>query len=114
VTVEDPVVAAGTENPSRRRGGRSAVASLSAALRFASGTVAAGLLVLAAAVATAAVVSGDRPGPGVAAVAGHAAVAVAALTLQVIADRRRGPIAALAALLVFPLAAATLWFWWWN
>jgi|GEM_PF-3341766 len=100
--------------PGARRPARTVVARAGAALRFVTGTITAGLIVLAAVVAVAAVVSGDRPGPGVGAVAGHAAAAGAALTLQVLADRRRGLGAVLAALLVPLFAAATLWFWWWN
>ena len=84
------------------------------ALRAVSGTLAAGLVVLAAVVGAAAVLAGDRPGPGAGAVIGHAAVAVSAVALQVLADRRRGPTAVIAAVAVFPLAAAALWFWWWT
>ena len=105
ISVED------TGRPSRAR---SSAARGLAALRFASGTVTAGLLALAAVVGASAAMAGDRPGPGIGAVAGHAAAAVAALALQVFADRRRGVLAVPAALLVFPLAAAVLWFWWWN
>lgn len=84
------------------------------ALRFLSGTVSAALVLLALVVAGASLAAGDRPGPGVGAIVGHAVVAVAALAMQFVADRRRDPVGVLAALLVFPLAAATLWFWWWS
>ncbi|HEY3259051.1 MAG TPA: hypothetical protein VGJ95_02100 [Pseudonocardiaceae bacterium] len=116
MTVEDPVAAPGTvadpPGPAGRRPPR--VSRPVAVLRFVSGTLTAGLLALAAAVTAAALFSGARPGPGASAVAGHAVVAVTALVLQLIVDRRRGPLAAVAALLIVPLAAATLWLWWWN
>jgi len=84
------------------------------ALRGLSGTVMVGLVVLAAVVVGAAVFAGSRPGPGLWVIVGHVAVAVAAVVLQVYADRRRGLVAVLAAMAVPPLAAAALWFWWWN
>jgi hypothetical protein len=116
MTVKDSTIAHGAvhdDSPHPHRRGPEAVRGLNA-LRSVSGTVAAALLLLAVVVVVAAVMAGDRPGPGMGSIVGHAAVALAALALQVLADRRRGPIAVLAALLVFPLAAATLWFWWWN
>lgn len=116
MTQRDTVPVTVNDTPRRwlRRPRPSAASRLLAALRFVSGTLAAGLFLLTAAVAVAAVMSGDRPGPGVGAVTGHAVIAVVAIALQVVADRRRGAVAVAAALLVLPLAAATLWFWWWN
>jgi hypothetical protein len=95
-----------------RRGGFGARAGL--ALRGLSGVVTAGLVVLAGAVVGASILAGDRPGPGAGAITGHIAVAVLAVILQVVAERRRGAGAILAALATLPLAAATLWFWWWS
>lgn len=93
---------------------RSAASRGLAALRLASGAVVAGLLALATVLGVAALVAGDKPGPGAGTIAGHSAVALAALALQLYADRRHGVPAVLAALLVFPLAAGTLWLWWWS
>jgi hypothetical protein len=56
--------------------------------------------------------SGD-PGPGSAVVAGHVLAGLAAVVLQLAADRFRGRIAMLAAWSVVVLAAAVLWFGWW-
>jgi hypothetical protein len=115
MTVKDrPITHGAVYDGSRRPRRHGSAAPGLNALRSASGTVAAALFLLAVAVVVAAVMAGDRPGPGIGAIVGHSAAAMAALALQVLADRRRGPIAVLAALLVFPLAAATLWFWWWN
>ncbi len=83
-------------------------------LRGVSGSVTVGLVVLAAVVVGAAVFAGSRPGPGFWTVVGHVAVAVGAVVLQVFADRRRGPLAGLAAIAVLPLATTALWFWWWS
>jgi hypothetical protein len=126
VNIEDPVVAPrsldgavddavddAVDAGGPRRDSSVAARSL-AALRFVSGTAAAGLLALAAVVWVAALVADDRPGPGAGAIAGHTVAAIAAVALQIVADRRRGPLAALAAVLVLALAFATLWFWWWN
>jgi len=110
MTFEDAVTPSSTVADS----GRSVATRGLNGLLFASGAVAAGLLALAIGVCVAAVTAGDRPGPGVGAIVGHAVLAAAALFLQVAADRRRGLVAVLAALLVFPLAAVALWFWWWS
>jgi hypothetical protein len=87
-------------------------------LRWLSGTVAAGLVILACAMAVAAWVT-DRdgaPGPGSDIVLGHLTTALLAMVAQVIADRadNRPVRALLAVLAVFVLASATLWVWWWN
>lgn len=52
------------------------------------------------------------PGPGSVAVVGHVLAALAAVGLQVAAERFHGRIAALAAWSVVLLAAAVLWFGW--
>lgn len=87
-------------------------------LRALSGTVAAGLVILAGLTAVAAWLT-DRdgaPGPGADIVLGHAVIAVLAVVAQVIADRNgdRPVRALLAVLAVLGLATATLWVWWWN
>jgi hypothetical protein len=89
-------------------------ARVARAARAVSGTVTAGLVVLAAVLWAAAVLAGSRPGPGAGALAGHTTVAVLAVALQVVAERRRGMLTGLAALAVLVMAAGTLWFWWWN
>lgn len=87
-------------------------------LRALSGTVAAGLVILAGVMAVAAWFT-DRdgaPGPGTDIVLGHAAIAAFAVAAQIVADRSsdRPLRALLAALVVLGLAATTLWVWWWN
>lgn len=87
-------------------------------LRWVSGTLAAGLVILAGVMAVAAWFT-DResaPGPGTDIVLGHMTIAVLAVAAQVIADRagNRPVRALLAALAVLVLAGATLWVWWWS
>ncbi len=84
------------------------------ALREFSGVLAGGLVVLAVTVAAAQwlVGSSARPGPGTAAVVGHTSAALAAVVLQLVAERSPGPRAALAAGSVLVLTAAVLWFGW--
>jgi 2-methylcitrate dehydratase PrpD len=55
----------------------------------------------------------DRPGPGLATVAGHGIAAAAAVALQLAADRRRGRAAVLASYSILLLTACVLWFGWW-
>ena len=79
-----------------------------------SGVLAGGLVALATAVCLAqwlAVGSGD-PGPGSVAVVGHVLAALAAVVLQLVAERFPGRLATLAAWSVVVLAAAVLWFGW--
>ncbi|EHR49264.1 hypothetical protein SacmaDRAFT_0971 [Saccharomonospora marina XMU15] len=83
--------------------------------RALTGSLAAGLALLALAVLAAEVfgwASGGK-GPGAPAVAGHAVGAVLALVAQAVADRSRGRTAALAGLAVVALVAAVLWLFWW-
>jgi len=54
------------------------------------------------------------PGFGWGAVAAHALAAAIAVLLQVVADRRRGGVSALASLAVVLDAAVTLWLFWWS
>ncbi len=80
-----------------------------------SGVLAGGLVVLAIAVCLAQWLAStsDRPGPGIAPVAGHVVAAAAAVALQQAADRSRGRSAALASYSIVVLTAAVLWFGWW-
>ncbi|PZS18655.1 MAG: hypothetical protein DLM60_11405 [Pseudonocardiales bacterium] len=77
--------------------------------------LAGGLVVLAIAVCLAQWLAGasGRPGPGLAAVAGHGTAAAAAVGLQLAADRCRGRTAALASYSILLLTACVLWFGWW-
>ncbi|MGH3775458.1 MAG: hypothetical protein ACRDRR_06930 [Pseudonocardiaceae bacterium] len=80
-----------------------------------SGVLAGGLVALALTICTAqwlADMSG-RPGPGMVTVVGHVVAALAAVVLQVVADRLRGPPAALASGSVLVITAGVLWFGWW-
>lgn len=86
------------------------------ALRGLSGVLTGGLVALAVAVCVAqwlASTSG-RPGPGMAVVVGHVVAALAAVVLQLAADRALGRSAALASWSVLVLAAGVLWFGWWS
>lgn len=111
MTIDDPVTTPLPVPPAAPRPEPPRSGALGVVVRFASGSVAAALVVVAVVVVIAAVTRGDRPGPGIGMLTGHLATAVAAVTLQVVADRRRST---LPALLVPPLAAVTLWFWWWG
>jgi hypothetical protein len=87
-------------------------------LRWLSGVVAAGLVILAGVMAVAAWIT-DRdgaPGPGTDIVLGHLTIAVLAVACQVVADRAgdRQVRALLASLAVLVMASATLWVWWWS
>ena len=82
-----------------------------------SGLLAGGLVVLAIVVCAAqwlAGTSGRPGGPGMPAVVGHVVAALAAVVLQLAADRSRGPLAALASGSVLMIAAGVLWFGWWS
>ncbi|HEY0638931.1 MAG TPA: hypothetical protein VGD67_14875 [Pseudonocardiaceae bacterium] len=87
------------------------------ALRFVrtlAGSVTVGMVLLAMIVVAAALLSGDRPGPGYGAVTGHVVVAVVVVALQRSADRRSGAASVAAAFGVLAVAALTLWIWWWS
>ncbi|MGH3831379.1 MAG: hypothetical protein ACRDRS_13185 [Pseudonocardiaceae bacterium] len=80
-----------------------------------SGVLAGGLVALAIVVCVAqwlASTSG-RPGPGMVAVAGHGVAALAAVVLQLAAQRSQGNGGALASWLVLALTGIVLWFGWW-
>lgn len=85
-------------------------------LRALSGSVAAGLAVLAVVVIVMAVVGDQRgfPGPGAMSITVHVAGTAAALLCQRFTDRRRDFIAVVASLAVFAIAGAVLWTQWWN
>jgi hypothetical protein len=76
--------------------------------------LAGGLVALAITVCLAQWLAGTSgyPGPGSATVAGHLLAALAAVILQVAAERSHGRLATLAAWSVVVLAAAVLWFGW--
>ncbi|OLR90335.1 hypothetical protein BJP25_04000 [Actinokineospora bangkokensis] len=80
-----------------------------------SGALALGLLVLALVVLGVQVLDWTQgmPGAGLFAVVAHFACAIGALLLQRQADRRRGPQAGLAVLLVWVLTGVVVWFFWW-
>lgn len=80
-----------------------------------SGVLSGGLVALAIAVCMAQWLAGTsgRPGPGMVAVAGHVTAALAAVVLQLAADRSQGRAAALAAWSILLLTATVLWFAWW-
>ena len=71
------------------------------------------MVALAITVCLAQWLAGAYPGPGAAAVAGHVLAALAAVTLQVAAERLQGRMATLAAWAVVVLAVTVLWFGWW-
>ncbi|WP_444827736.1 hypothetical protein [Actinokineospora sp.] len=80
-----------------------------------SGALAIGLCVLALVVLGMQVFAGAQgmPGPGIGVVLGHFGAAVAAVVAQRFADRRRGPEAALAIVLVGIATGIAIWFFWW-
>ncbi|MFI1463317.1 hypothetical protein [Nocardia carnea] len=84
-------------------------------VRGLSGSIAAGLVVLACVVVGAAMIGARRgfPGPGAESVGWHIAIAAIAVAAQVYSDRKRG--AATFVVAVFVLGAATLLLWtqWW-
>ena len=87
----------------------------SSATRGLSGVLVGGLIALAIAVCLAqwlAEASG-QPGPGPAAVIGHVVAALAAVVLQLVAERFQGRIAMLASWSVLTLVMTVLWFGWW-
>jgi len=81
-----------------------------------TGSLAAGLAVLAVVVLGAAVICAylRAPGPAMASVIGHPAAAIVALAAQRVADRREGSVAGAAGVVVLADALFVLvYFWWW-
>jgi hypothetical protein len=85
------------------------------ALRGTSGAVAACVVLLFLAVLASQIFFQLQgyPGSGWGTVAAHALAAAIAVLLQLLADRRRGAVSALASLAVVLDAALTLWLFWW-
>lgn len=85
-------------------------------LRGLSGTVTAGLVVLAIAVALTQYLGDSRgfPGPGGLSVAVHIVAAVVAVLAQRITDHRRGFSAFVGAIVVFVVTGLVLWTQWWQ
>lgn len=86
------------------------------AARVVSGIATGAVLVLMLVVCGAHYLGGERdfPGPGAESVAAHVAAAVVAVVAQVFADRRRGPISVVAAIVVVFTASILLFTQWWG
>ncbi|MDR7302868.1 hypothetical protein [Haloactinomyces albus] len=95
-----------TEKPPGRVGG---------ILRGLSGSLAAGLLVLAAMLVGVQVwaANNDWIGPGMGSVVGHSVAGGVALVAQLVADRRRDTAGGLSVFAVLAVVVGTLWYWWW-
>lgn len=85
-------------------------------IRGISGLVAAGVVLLALVVISAAYLGSQRdfPGPGSASVTWHIVVAVGAVAAQAVSDRKRGPVAFAGSVAVVSAAGLLLWTQWWN
>ncbi|PTR30214.1 hypothetical protein C8K36_10262 [Rhodococcus sp. OK519] len=85
-------------------------------LRGLSGVVAGGVVVLTAVVLVTAYLASNRdfPGPGAESIATHIAASGVVVGLQVFADRRRGGVAAMAAILILAVTGLLLWTQWWS
>ncbi len=85
-------------------------------MRALSGSVAAGVVLLAAGIIVVSIMSGRRgiPGPGAESLIVHLFACAAAVLLQRFADRARGAAAVLCSLGVFCVAGAVLWTQWWG
>ena len=81
-----------------------------------TGSLAAGLTLLAVVVLGAAVACAIRnvPGPGTAALVGHPIAAVVALAAQRVADSKHGRVAGLAGVVVCVAVGLALWSFWWD
>lgn len=103
--------------PSRRR--KSAAGKppgrMGALVRGLTGSLAAGLLVLAATLLGVQLWATNNGllGPGADVVIGHFAACGVALVAQTVADRRRDTVGGLSAAFVFAVVLGTLWYSWW-
>ncbi|KAA9155149.1 hypothetical protein FPZ12_030365 [Amycolatopsis acidicola] len=102
---EEPAIA--TERPEHTRAGR--------LWRGFTGSLAAGLVLLAVIVLGAGLICLPlaAPGPGAAYLIGHPVAAVLAMVAQRVADRRQGRVAGAAGFVVVLIAAAALSLFWW-
>ena len=84
-------------------------------VRGLTGSLAAGLLVLAVALGGVQwwASAYSVPGPGIGVVIGHFVASGAALALQAVADRRRDAVGGFATLGAFGVVVAALVYWWW-
>lgn len=85
-------------------------------VRGLSGSIAAGLVVLACVVVGAAMIGARRgfPGPGAESVGWHIVIAAMAVAAQVYSDRKRGATSVAVAALVLSAATFLLWTQWWS
>lgn len=85
------------------------------ALRGIAGTLAVGLLVLAAVLIVVQLMASDLRvhGPGVGPIVAHLVAGLLALVGAVVADRGRGVVAGLAVLGVVVVTGVVLWLYWW-
>lgn len=84
-------------------------------LRALSGSLTAGLVLLAVLLGVAQWFSGPDtvPGPAIGMLVGHWVGALVAVLLQWVADRSRGRRAVIASLAAVAVVVGVLWFWWW-
>ncbi|RCW42816.1 hypothetical protein DFQ14_10872 [Halopolyspora algeriensis] len=84
-------------------------------VRGLTGSLAAGLLVLAVTLLGVQLwaTNSGLPGPGAGVVIGHLVASVVALVAQAVADRRRGLAGGLSAAVVLAVVLGALWYWWW-
>jgi hypothetical protein len=99
----------------RRDDARARPTRLGTVARAVTGSLAAGLLLLALFLIGTQVwaLGQGLQGPGIPTMIGHIVAAVVALVLQAIADRRRDAVGGVAAIAVLILVFGALWFWWW-
>ncbi|ASO18567.1 hypothetical protein FHR81_002975 [Actinoalloteichus hoggarensis] len=85
-------------------------------LRGVSGSITAGLVILALFLIVAQLVASRAgyPGPGMAAVVAHSLAAIGAVPLQRSSDRRRTAVRWWGPLAIMVMAGVVLWFWWWQ
>lgn len=112
----DVIRTPGRPVPGRAGGGASRRSGPARALQGLSGSVAAGVVVLALVVVVTAWLGPRRgfPGPGTESVVAHVVAAVTVVVAQRYADHRRGGVAVIGSLLVFLVTGALLWTQWWG